>query len=170
MEIWKDIIGYEGLYQVSNLGNVKSMPKEWIVGIGKIRKHNGKILKNLLSANKYYHVKLCKDNKAKAFSVHQLVAIHFLGHIPCGHKLVVDHINDDKLDNRVENLNIVSQRENSHKTQGKYASKYKGVSWCKKSSKWRSRIELNGKSIHLGRFDSEYEAHLKYQKALHNIK
>jgi hypothetical protein len=168
-EIWKDIPDYEGLYQVSNLGRVKSLPKEWIVGNGTIKRHSGKILK--LHANRYgyLNVGLRKNLKSKEFKVHQLVAMAFLNHKPCGHKLVIDHINDNKLDNKVENLQIVTQRYNSRKTQGKYSSQYKGGYWDKGKKKWIAQIQIGGKRKFLGTFTDEYEAHLAYQNALKQI-
>jgi hypothetical protein len=164
-EIWKDIPDYEGLYQVSNLGRVKSLPKEWNTGIG-IRKHNGCMLKFEKTYNGYYRVLLYKQGCKKRIGVHQLVSMAFLNHKPNGYKLVIDHINDNKIDNRVENLQIVTQRFNSFKTQGKYSSQYKGVSWYKRDKKWKSRININGNLISLGSFDCELEAHQAYQNAL----
>jgi len=168
IEIWKDIPNYEGIYQVSNLGNVKSLSRENYSGKGmKISKE--RILKQHLDNRYYYQVKLYKDKKLKTFKVHKLVAMAFLNHTPCGYKLVVDHINDNSLDNRIENLQVVSQRHNAFKTQGKYTSQYKGVLWDKERNKWQAKIYVNGKTKYLGRFDSEYEAHLKYQEALNNM-
>ncbi len=168
-EIWKDIPEYEGLYQVSNLGRVKSLPKEWISGNGTIRRHNGKILKAGSNSGGYLMVNLCKNSKCKQFWIHQLVAVIFLNHTPCGLKLVVDHINDNPSDNRVENLQIVTHRYNVCKTQGKYSSQYKGVYWNKAAKKWNSCIKINKKQKYLGRFTDEYEAHLAYQNALKQI-
>ena len=168
IEIWKDIPNYEGIYQVSNLGNVKSLSRENYSGKGmKISKE--RILKQNLDNRYYYQVKLYKDKKLKTFKVHKLVAMAFLNHVPCGYKLVVDHINDNPKDNRVENLQIVTQRENAFKSQGKYSSQYKGVLWDKERNKWQAKIYVNGKTKYLGRFDSEYQAHLKYQEALNNM-
>jgi len=160
-EIWKDIPGYEGLYQVSNLGNVKSL--------GNDRTRKEKILKPSVCKYGYYHVGLYKNGKVKSTVVHQFIAMAFLNHNPCGHKLVIDHRNDNPLDNRVENLQIVTQRFNANKTQGKYTSKYKGVSWHKKANKWISNILINKKQIHLGYFNTEEEASLAYQTKLKEI-
>jgi len=168
LEVWKDIPGYEGLYQVSNLGNVKSLTKEWIAGNGAILKHNGKILK-CRTPDGYKLVSLSVNGKVKTFAIHQLVAMAFLNHIPNRYELVVDHINDNKLDNRVENLQIVTQRINSFKTQGKYSSKFKGVCWNKKCNKWVSQININGKLKYLGLFKCELEASHAYQKALKEL-
>jgi hypothetical protein len=167
-EIWKDIPEYEGLYQVSNLGNIKSLPKEWFTGFG-FKKHNGMILKATKSSNGYYGVRLSKNSIIKTHLIHKLVAMAFLNHKPSGFKLVIDHINDDKLDNQVENLQIVTQRFNTYKTQGKYSSKYKGVAWNRFINKWMAYIKLNGKNKHLGFFDCELKAHQAYQDALKSL-
>lgn len=169
-EIWKDIPNYEGLYQVSNLGNVKSLPKEWLSGKNLIRKHNGKILSKSLNTSKYYCVCLIKNSNRKTFQIHQLVAMAFFGHKPCGYKLVIDHINDNQKDNRVENLQIVTHRFNVYKKQDNYSSKYKGVSWCNITKKWKSQIQINGIKKYLGLFDCELKAHLTYQNAIKQIK
>ena len=157
-EIWKDIPSYEGVYQISNLGRVKSLNY----------RNTGleSVMKPKISSSKYHDVNLYKYGKSKTHQVHQLVAIAFLGHTPCGHELVIDHINDNKHDNNVNNLQIVSHRYNVCKTQGRYSSKYKGVSWCKQRKKWIVRIDILKKTKYLGHFTNEYQAHLVYQKAL----
>ena len=167
-EFWKDVIGYEGTYQVSNLGRVKSLPR--LMQKGKnIFTCKEKILKPAVTSSGYAQVILCKSDTKKGVTVHKLVAIAFLNHTPCGMKLVIDHINDDKLDNRLENLQIVTNRENSCKTQGKYSSKYKGVCWNKTANKWRSHIYVNGKIKHLGYFTNEQEASQTYQNKLKEL-
>lgn len=155
-EIFKDIPNFEGMYQVSNFGNVKSIKSK-------------KTLKPYFTKKGYFRVVLSKNAKIKGIHVHQAVAMAFLGHEPCGMKLVVDHINNIKTYNRVENLQIVSNRDNIYKTQGKYTSKYKGVSWHKLSNKWISYIWINNKKVYLGLFIDEYEANLAYQNALQGI-
>jgi hypothetical protein len=169
-EIWKDVPDYEGLYQVSNLGRVKSLPKEWVTGDhNSPRRHNGMILKCNINSRGYICVSLCKQGGEKSMAVHQLVAITFLGHNPCGHKLVIDHIDDNPSNNRVDNLQIVTSRFNCRKTQGNYTSKYKGVCWYRNRKKWRSRIYIDGKHKHLGYFDCELAAHHAYKKALKEL-
>lgn len=165
-EIWKDIPNYEGLYQVSNLGNVKSLPKEWIAGSRSLRSHNGKILKTVIDKKGYCAITISVNSLKKTYKVHQLVAMAFLNHKPCGMKLVVDHINDIKTDNRLINLMLVTNRENSYKTQKNYSSKYKGVYWHKKANKWMSYIYIDGKREYLGLYNDENEASLVYLKRL----
>lgn len=155
MEEFRDIPGYKGLYQASNMGNVKSLK------FGK-----EKLLKLQLSTTGYFYTNLSMNGIVKKRKVHQLVAVTFLGHIPCGYQFVVDHINDDPLDNRVDNLQIVTHRFNIYKTQGKYASKYKGVTWHKVTQKWEAGIKINGKKYYLGLFEKEYDAHVAYQNKL----
>lgn len=97
IEIWKDIPGYENLYKISNSGNI----------YGVKYKTNKKFELN----NGYYRVKLTKNGISKNFLVHRLVAITFIENSNES-KTFVNHINENKLDNRVENLNWVSHQEN----------------------------------------------------------
>lgn len=99
-EVWKDIPGYEGLYQVSNLGRVKSL-----------RFNKEKILKQSFIKG-YYDIKLAKNKVGKRFSIHRLVYMTFKGPIPEG--LQVNHINEIKSDNRPENLNLLTPKENTN--------------------------------------------------------
>lgn len=160
--------GYEGYYQVSDLGRVKSLSRvvKKKYGTQTIRT---RILKPCLNDHGYFNVGLCKDKKTKVIRVHKLVAMAFLGHVPCGYKEVINHINFDPKDNRPENLERVTPRENSNRKHLPSSSKYVGVAWEKGRKKWRADIMVGGKSIHLGRFKVEHDAHLAYEKALENI-
>lgn len=162
-EIWKDIKGYEGLYQVSNLGNVKSLKRKYVL--------REKILKKSVNKNGYHCVGLSKNGELKPFYVHSLVSMTFLNHNNKINNLITDHINNVKADNRVCNLQLISSRENTSKDRKNGTSKYTGV--CSfiesKKVKWVSAIRINGKIKYLGRFKNEYEAHLAYQNALNNI-
>jgi hypothetical protein len=157
-EIWKDIIGYEGLYQVSNLGRVKSL--------GNDKSKKEKILKIRIGTKGYFIANIRKDKKSKAIDVHQLVAIAFLNHTPCGFKLVVNHIDFNKQNNNVDNLEIITHRENTNRKHIESTSKYVGVYLDKCSGKWASAIRINGKKKYLGRFENEQEASRAYQTAL----
>jgi hypothetical protein len=108
-EIWKDVPNYEGLYQVSNLGNVKS-----------VRRNR----KNFI-----------------------------------------------RTDNRLENIEVVTARQNGNLKHISHSSIYTGVSLDKKikRKKWCAHIKINGKKKHLGYFDDEYQAHLAYEKARNEI-
>ena len=166
-EIWKDIPSYEGLYQASNLGRVKSLARWRRNGNGGyITKE--KILSNKCDSSGYYLMNLYKDGKMKNYRMHQLVAMAFLGHNPNGFNLLVDHIDNDKLNNRVDNLQITTNRHNSSKNR-KNESGYTGVFWCNLFKKWRSRIHFNGKRINLGFFENKIEAHNAYQSKLKEL-
>lgn len=103
---WKDIPGYEGLYQISNLGEVKRLA-------GSPRCKEDRILKKLLDKNGYFYVDLFKNGKGKKIKIHRLVAMTFL---PNKEELPeVDHINGDKTDNRVCNLQWITGIENNRK-------------------------------------------------------
>lgn len=154
MEIWKKIKDFED-YQVSNLGNVKSLK------FGK-----EKVLNKYLNKQGYYCVCLSVDNKKCKINVHILVAIAFFNHKPCGYKLVVNHKDFDRSNNNLDNLEVVSQRENTNLKHFNFTSKYTGVSFNKTSNKWISQIHINGKQKYLGLFNTELEAHNKYKEYL----
>jgi hypothetical protein len=158
-EIFKDIPGYEGIYQVSNFGNVKSL---------KAKKE--KLLKPGIGSNGYKLVVLRKELKSKSITIHSLVAITFLNHKPCGYNLVVNHKDLNRTNNNVNNLEIITMRENVNMKHLKSTSKYIGVSFCSKSKKWISQIYFNKKHIYLGSFDNEKEAFIYYKNALKSIK
>ena len=160
MEIWKDIPNYEGKYMVSNIGNVKSL------NFKNTKKE--KILKTTIAKCGYHYTTLCKDGVRKKKYNHQLVAMAFLNHKPNKFEKVVNHKNFDKLDNRLENLEIVSNRENSNQKHIKSTSIYTGVHWDSRKNKWSSVIHINNKNIFLGLFTDEIEAAKIYEKALNN--
>jgi len=127
-----------------------------------------KILKPGLSGVGYLTVALCKDMLTRTHKVHVLVAMCFHNHKPDKFNLVVNHIDFNKTNNNYDNLEIVTQRENSSKIRTKYlkTSKYTGVTKCKWGKKWIATICINNKYLYLGRYDDEYQAHLAYKKRL----
>lgn len=116
-EIWKDISGYEGLYQISNFGRVKSLDRilpHDVFGKWKIK---GKILKlGLNKPNGYLHVTLYDNNKkASIKSIHRLVAEAFVNNINPSLYTQVDHVDCNKLNNRFDNLQWVTPKENTRR-------------------------------------------------------
>lgn len=108
-EIWKDIPGYEGLYQVSNLGRVKSLDRFVKTGMG--TRHQEEIIVKPTTLNGgYLKIRLYKDGTTSGRLVHRLVAEMFKPNIE--NKTDVNHKNGDKTDNRVDNLEWVSHKEN----------------------------------------------------------
>ena len=107
-EIWKDIDEYIGYYQVSNLGRVKSLDR--ITSEGRFRK--GKILKPTICANGYYVVELCKNGSGKQYRVNILVAKAFIVNDDPINKTQVGHKDETKTNNRVDNLEWVTPKEN----------------------------------------------------------
>ena len=107
-EIWKDIPNYEGIYQASNLGRVKSL--ERIDALGHRLKE--RILKPQINHRGYYQVVLYKNSKIKTYRINRLVWIAFNGQIP--ENMQVNHINEIKSDNRLSNLNLMTPKENTN--------------------------------------------------------
>ena len=98
-EIWRDIEGYKGLYQISNKGHVKSL--KW----GKER-----ILRPMINTSGYYCIILCNDSVKKAFQLHRLVAQAFIPNLY--NKPQVNHLDENKLNNCVDNLEWATAKEN----------------------------------------------------------
>jgi hypothetical protein len=165
-EIWEEILGYEGLYQVSNCGNVKSLSRTITKGnITYVTKD--KLLKQSIDTVGYPYVNLSDYKKQKTFRVHQLVAIAFLNHTPNKYDgLLVDHIDGDKLNNHLSNLQLVTNRKNSSKDKKNKTSKFTGVSWHKQSNKWLAQVRKNNKVEYLGVFEKEEEAAIAYLNSL----
>ena len=165
-EIWKDIKGYETLYQVSNLGRLRSLDRCVAHSRGGTANLKGAPLKPAKSKNKYYTIGLTKLGIAKTFKVHKLVADAFLG-IPEIGKTYINHINSDRFDNSVSNLEYVSPIENSIHSVSRFKS-FVGAKFSKKNNKWESEIRYNDVYKWLGYFNTQelaYQARLDYMKA-----
>ena len=114
MEIWKDIENYEGLYQVSNLGRIKTCKRKveyFNPKLNRISSHTvkSKIKTPSIKDNGYMQVTLNKDNIGRSFYVHRLVAQAFVKGFTNNH--IVIHKNGDASDNRVKNLKVASHSE-----------------------------------------------------------
>ena len=117
MENWKEIKGYENEYQVSDLGRIKRLKGKVNSGLRNSHYRTTKevILKQHLKRNGYLTVDLSKNGIVKTISVHRIVAINFIPNDDPENKKAVDHINCIKTDNRVCNLEWVSNYENSQR-------------------------------------------------------
>jgi len=172
MEIWKNIKDYEGLYQVSNTGKVKSL-KRVSLNSGS---YSGSVLvkekelKQTINKYGYHVVTLFKNGVRKFMTVHRLVAQEFI-YRPNEYR-EVNHLDLNKSNNHVTNLqwcnreqNINHYYENSNKS-----SKYKGISYSKERNKWCAYIDINKKRFSLGRFKTELEAKEYREDFINNLK
>ena len=156
-EIWKDVVGYEGLYQVSNLGRVKSLSKFHCTSknyssLGYWSKE--KILKPIIGVQGYLYVNLYKNNKSKSIKVHKLVAEAFI--LNPNNYNCINHKDENKTNNRVENLEFCSFYYNLM-----YGTRVQRI--AKKNNKPILQFDLNGNFI------KEYESITQASKEL-NIK
>ena len=158
-EIWKDIKNYEGLYQVSNLGNIKSIDHYILQnnnGTYINRLYKGKLIKLQKERNGYIKVHLCKKGISKWFSVHRLVAEAFILHNEINN--IVNHIDNNPSNNNVNNLEWTTYKGNMQ-----WATKQKRMKYntdnLKKAQETRKRkviaIDKNGNEYE---FNSQVEA------------
>ena len=106
----KDIPGYQGLYQVSNMGRIKNLERDYFPGNNSVQHLNESIKKQQKNSNGYLQVSLFKNGVRKSFSVHRLVALTFIPNPD--NKPQVNHIDECKTNNKVSNLNWMTSKEN----------------------------------------------------------
>ena len=109
MEVWKDIPGYEGLYKASNYGRIKSLSRVVKHNLGGEKRLKERMLKGYVNPYGYLRIELSKHGVSKQYSAHRLVALTFLGHSD----LTVNHIDGDKLNNNISNLEYLSIADNT---------------------------------------------------------
>lgn len=180
-EIWKDIVGYEGRYQVSNYGKVKSLGTLLIKKNGQKEFRKGVILRPQLNSAGYYMYSLNKKGVCKRMFAHRVVAEAFIINIEPKTRKYIDHINTIRTDNRVSNLRWVTAKENSNNplTKGKISKTKTGrklstvqiaaMSMCRKGRRPSKKcLEAGLKASRIpivqldanGLFISEYESQL----------
>ena len=146
-ETWKDVVGYEGFYQVSNLGRVKSLDRIVKHSEGYERIHNGRILKPLLDREGYQCLSLHKESKYKKVKIHRLVALAFIDN-PLN-KQEVNHLNEIKENNNSDNLEWSTRKENeswgTKRYRGKSNTDYKEI--ARNNSKKVMQLDLEGNLI-----------------------
>jgi hypothetical protein len=154
MEEFRKIQGYDN-YSVSNFGNVRNDTTRLI-------------LQPIISTN-YYIVNLYRDNKKKSFHIHRLVALTFIQNPE--NKKCVDHIDNNKLNNNVNNLRWATITENNRNKvlSSRNTSGVKGVMWLQKRKKWKAQVKIDGKSKHLGYFDNLEDAKKARQNEANRI-
>lgn len=169
-EMWKPITGYEGKYEISNYGRIKNLPFIYISG--KIQRSGNRtvrevkpsIRKTTIAPNGYENVGLRKDGKYKGFSVHTLVWDMF-GDAPRLYPLQIDHIDGNKLNNHIDNLQLTTPKFNRRKS----INRDLPIGVVRHGNKYQSQITKNGKGSFLGLFDTPEEAHQKYLWAEKNL-
>ncbi len=166
MEDWNDIPKYEGIYQASTKGN--------------IRNTKGKILKPWKINSGYLVIRLHKDGVKRSWLVHRLIVKTFIEGTLQGKE--VNHLNGNKVDNSIGNLELCTSSENKlhalstglkvynrpslGKIRNTSGSVYHNVAWDKYRSKWKTSIWYKGKTVGQKRFNSETEAALYVNKIL----
>lgn len=157
-EKWLPMVGYEGIYEISDLGRIKRLRK---------RKENKSLIRTqFMSTTGYLTLTVSKSCAVERKHTHQMVAEAFLNHVRCGYAKIVNHKNFIRHDCKLINLQIVTSRENTNQKHMKSSSQYTGVSWHKECRKWSAHIHIERKKRYLGIFINEYDAHLAYEKAL----
>ena len=152
MEKWKCLDDRD--YQISNLGRVKSL--KW---------NKERILK-LQVSNGYSYIRTIINGKKKTYKIHLLVWDYFGVGDRDGMKMVVDHKDNNKINNNITNLQLLTQKQNVykyHKLRNDTSSKYIGVCFDNQHNKWKAYTYINKHHKHIGLYKNEEEAIKGYE-------
>lgn len=141
MEIWKSITGYEGYFEVSNLGNFRSKDRFIKYKQNGIRKYPGKLLKTETIVEGYQRIVLMKEGIKKRFMCHRIVAQEFIPNP--NNKPFINHIDGNPLNNKVENLEWCTQEENEQHSINILGKTMKGKTCPKKIKCIETNIVYN---------------------------
>jgi hypothetical protein len=162
METWKSISGYERYYEISNIGRVKGIERFIKHSSGGLLKKNVKYLKSSSNGTGYMRVMLSKDGLRKEYYVHRLIMEAFVGKS----NLHINHINSIRDDNRLDNLEYVTVRENQHK---RNLNRTLPLGVQKVRGRYRAVIGIGGKNVHLGYFNTPEDASTAFNNKLKTI-
>ena len=163
--------GNETNVEITEFGNIRRIEKSWhgkgkgskSIFYGDVNTENKK-----LQTSGYFSIGIAiKNVGSKYLLVHQIKAIHFLNYKLGNRKLVIDHIDSNKVNNCLNNLRVVSMRENSSKEVTIKSGLPTGVR--KKGNSYESNIKINGKTVYLGSFKNIDLASKSYQNALNKL-
>jgi len=161
---WKIIPTFSN-YEISELGELRRKLK--------YKTKNGRIYRYYKNNtdNKGYIVNMLTNDAGeyKLVGRHILIALTFKGYKRGVKGLVIDHIDNNKLNNKASNIQIITSRTNSSKDRKNTISGLTGVFIVKQTGKWQARITVNGKRENLGTFDDKYEASKVYQKRKNEV-
>ncbi len=169
---WKAVYynGLETNIEVTKCGRVKRVKVDWLNYNWKTKLGEVDFNKLKLSPQGYKQLTIqIKGLKQRSVQVQQLISAAFFGYQWKGNSLVVDHIDSNKLNNHIDNLRVVTIRENSSKEKTFKSGLPVGVNFFKRDKKYQSRIYINRKHIHLGLFNTIEEASYAYQQKLKTI-
>lgn len=165
-EIWKDVSGHDISYQISNTGRIRRLKSEILIdGNRRTRTLPAKELVPRDNSNGYFYIKLFHPHKQ--YHVAHLVWDYFGNGAIRGKNTHIDHINSNRSDNRISNLQLLTARENTSKGQQRmvHTSEYTGVE-KRKNGKWWAKIRIDGKQHYLGQWDNELDAKTEYDRVL----
>jgi hypothetical protein len=152
MEEFKDLIGFDGDYKISNKGYVINSKGKRLGSIGQ---------------DGYEHIIIKKEGKILNIRTHKLVWEYFGEGIPT-HDIIIDHKKNIKSKNGIDDLQLIPFRQNVNKDQKIGVSNTIGVSWSNDKKRWRAQISINNKRTHLGYRKTIEEAKELYELVLNN--